>query len=173
MPGFTKAITANLENFIWVTANAWMNAQLIKTNSYGVEILIDGYPELVTGYTVSGSVHDEYWYQDNAHGKSLVCLNTGMDSHEAVRLHQGSLRNIDGAFPWGGAIIDHGIIVGVSGFKEDEDILLARTILNRLVMLLNREGEAILAEARERGEHWSGGDPSVDDYRFTRTVADS
>lgn len=174
----TQVITTDLQRFIRATASAWMNPAegLVKRNSFGVEILVARQPRSEFaeadvhhfGASHFDMPHNNIWYEDNAHGKNLVCLATGMDSHEAVRLYQGALRNVDGAFPWGGAIIDkaYGIIVGVSGFKEDEDILFARTIRNYLVMLMDREGQSVLDNARSGGED-DATDPSD---RFTRRI---
>ncbi len=166
--------TADIMKFIPATADAWMIDGLIKHNSYGVEILVFQTPGadftnttvLNAGETVQGMPHDTLWYRDNAKGKNLICLATGLDSLVAVRTYPGLVAQIEGAFPWGGAVIDacYGIIVGVSGFKEDEDILFARTILNRVIMLLDRDGEAVLADARTRGEQT--GQAGAD--RFTR-----
>jgi hypothetical protein len=77
-----------------------------------------------------------------------------MDSHLAIRVHPGSVVGLRGAFAWGGAIIDpaYGLIVGTSGFHEDEDMLFSRTVLAHLTMALDREGLAALTAARER-EH--------------------
>jgi hypothetical protein len=59
-----------------------------------------------------------------------------------------------GAFPWGGAVIDpaYGVIVGTSGFSEDEDIAFSRAVCSYVAMLLDREGTAAMMAARER-EH--------------------
>lgn len=172
----TPAHEAELRKFIEVTAAAWMTGGLVKENSYGVEILVARTPGadftnatvLNVGETNPGVPHDTLWYRANAKGKNLICLATGMDSHEAVRTWQGLVAQIEGAYPWGGAVIDthYGLIVGVSGFKEDEDILFARTIRNRAVMLLDRDGEAVLAVARARGEQ--AGLAGAD--RFTRAA---
>jgi hypothetical protein len=179
----TLAITDDLRGFIDATATAWMDPinGFVKRNSYGIEILVaqrpgsdfNGAAVYNFGATIPDMPHNTVWYQENAHGKNLAALATGLDSHEAVRLYQGALWHVEeGVFPWGGAVIDkhYGICIGVSGFKEDEDILFARTIRNYLVMLLDREGEAILDEARERGKLWMPRPDSslVDDYRFTR-----
>lgn len=166
--------SSELQRFISVTASVWKNTRLVKENSYGVEILVAQKPGsdfneatvINAGETVSGMPHDTLWYRENAKGKNLICLATGLDSLDAVRLYPGLVAQIRRAFPWGGAVIDtrYGIIVGVSGFKEDEDILFARTILNRLIMLLDREGESVLTDARTRGEQ--AGEAGAD--RFTR-----
>ena len=164
----TKSVLADLVDFTKVTAEAWVDAQLVKENSYGVELLVAPNPganfEGASNYnfanTLNGAEHDHQWYLANAHGKNLICLETGMDSHEAVRLWQGLVKQIRGAFPWGGAVIDpaYGLIVGTSGFKEDEDILFSRTIRNRLVMLLDREGDDVIDDTRQGS------------YRFTTVV---
>lgn len=165
---------SDLRKFITETAQNWMSSELIKFNSFGVQVLIAQNPgNDFTDSTVcnfgedfTGTPHDTLWYRENAKGKNLICLATGLDSLDAVRLYPGLVARIHRAFPWGGAVIDtrYGIIVGVSGFKEDEDILFARTILNRLIMLLDREGESVLTDARTRGER--EGRPGTD--RFTR-----
>ncbi len=174
MSRLTQANGDDLRNFITTTARVWMNLKLVKYNSFGVEVLIAQKPGSdFTNATVfnegdnqSGTAHDTLWYRANAKGKNLICLTTGLDSYEAVRMYPGLVTQIDGAFPWGGAVIDtrYGIIVGVSGFKEDEDILFAKTILNRLVMLLDRDGNDVLIDARKRGEQ--AGQAGAD--RFTR-----
>lgn len=163
--------------FIAVTATSWMDNGLIKPNSYGVGIHLANQPgsnfmDALTydfGESRDGGKHAKVWYMDNAEGKIRICLKSGMDSHEAIRVWQGTLLDLENAFPWGGAVIDthYGLIVGVSGFEEDEDILFARTIRNWVVKRMDRIGQARLEAARQRGELWSD-DGSVDDYRFTR-----
>lgn len=162
-------ILADLNAFIPLTATAWMDGDAIKLNSYGVVILVAPLPgsdftnavmhefgESMPNatYNEPGLPHNMEWYIENAQGKNLVSRHTGRDSHEAVRLYQGAVRYLRGAFPWGGAVIDtaYGLIVGTSGFKEDEDILVSRTVRNRIVMLLDREGDANLEAARDRGD---------------------
>ncbi len=155
----------DLEFFIQQTALTWMSEGFIKQSPYGVEILVAGkagddftdaavYLFGEEQYKHPDPTHTVKWYQQNAHGKNIACLTAGMDSHEAVRLYQGALAEIEGIFPWGGGVIDshYGVIVGVSGFKEDEDILLARTIRNFIVMWMDRHGQAYLDDARRRGE---------------------
>ena len=173
----TEDNDADLRKFIDVTAKVWMGENLIKWNSYGVEILVaqepgsdfSGASVHNFGETIPGTPHDTLWYRLNAKGKNLICLATGKDSYEAVHTSQGLVAQIEGAFPWGGAVInlEYGLIVGVSGFKEDEDILFARAICNRAVMLLDRGGEAVLTFARDRGEQ--AGEAGAD--RFTRALA--
>lgn len=170
----SRDIIADLNAFIPLTAEAWMDGDAIKLNSYGVVILVAPQPGSdftnavphEFGDSMPGKPHDMEWYIDNARGKNLVCKQVGKDSHEAVRLYQGAVRYLRGAFPWGGAVIDtaYGLIVGTSGFKEDEDILVSRTIRNRAVMLLDREGAAGLEDAHDRGS--DGADDPSD--RFIR-----
>lgn len=158
----STAILEDLDTFVLENAKAWMASGRIKRNSFGVEILVAPLPgndfgdakRYYFGNTADDAIHDSAWYRENAGGKNDICLETGLDSLVAVRLYPGLIRQIDGAFPWGGAIIDavYGLIIGTSGFKEDEDILFSQTIRNYLVMLLNREGEVAVASARERGE---------------------
>lgn len=173
----SEIIWAKLTTFIQVTASAWMDAGLIKQNTYGVEVLVaddddfeNAAPHMfgTEEYPNPDPVKNIDWYRKNAHGKNLAAIAAGMDSHEAVRLWQGALSKIEGVFPWGGAVIDlhYGICVGVSGFAEDEDILFARTIRNYLVKLLDREGQTMLDDARERGQQ--EGDAAAD--RFTRVI---
>lgn len=143
------------------TATAWMSRGLIKTNSWGVVVLFAARPG--SNFTIAerfthkhdqaGAERDGSWYVDNADNKSLISKETGMDSHEAVRLYQGALAHLDGAFPWGGAVIDtaYGLIVATSGFKEDEDIFFSRTLRNRIVLQLDRLGDIVLGDARARG----------------------
>lgn len=153
---------------------------LIKVNSWGVEVLVAERPGAASsfdelylrvkfGRSLPEGKHDERWYIANAHGKNLVCLHTGMDSHEAVRTWQGTI-DIEGAFPWGGAVIDthYGVCIGVSGFREDEDLMVARAIRNFIVMHLDRAGQAWLDDARARGED-DAADPAD---RFTRDTSD-
>lgn len=157
-----ERIVADLSAFIPLTAEAWMDGDMIKLNSWGTVVLVaprpgsdfTGHSRLEFGHTHASGKYPKRWYVDNADGKNIICLGTGLDSHEAVRLWQGLVRQLEGAFPWGGAVIDlhYGLIVGTSGFKEDEDILVSRTVRNRIVMLLDREGDHILNDARERGE---------------------
>lgn len=174
---FTATMYDRLDFFIGVTADAWISEELVKPNSYGVELLVAERPgsdftnteKYLFGETRTGVEHHRGWYTDNAHGKNLICLETGMDSHEAVRLWQGLVAQIEGAFPWGGAIIDlhYGLIIGTSGFKEDEDLLFSRTVRNRVVMMLDRAGTVHLDDARSRGEQ--EGEAGAD--RFTRVAA--
>lgn len=153
-------------------------SDLIKVNSWGVEVLLAERPgsdfselffRLKFGRSLPEGKHDEDWYIQNAHGKNLVCLHTGMDSHEAVRTWQGTI-DIEGVFPWGGAVIDthYGVCVGVSGFREDEDLMVARAIRNFIVMHLDRAGQAWLDDARARGAD-DAEDPAD---RFTRVTSD-
>ena len=155
-------IEADLNAFIHLTVEAWMDGEAIKHNSWGTVVLVAPRPgsdfgcltRHEFGYTHAEAAHPRSWYVDNADGKNIVCLGTGLDSHEAVRLWQGLVRQLEGAFPWGGAVIDtdYGLIIGTSGFKEDEDILVSRTVRNWIVMMLDREGEDVLTDARDRGE---------------------
>jgi hypothetical protein len=166
----------DIKEFIKSTEKAWRAAGLIKDNSFGVELLVAERPSsdfsnvdsFEFGRTRGGAEHDQAWYVENGHGKNLICLATGIDSHEAVRLWQGKVALIEGAYPWGGAVIDteYGLIIGVSGFEEDEDILFARTIRNRLVMMMDRDGQHVLDDARQRGDQ--PGEAGAD--RFTRVV---
>ncbi len=174
---FTDAMDKDLDVFVEETAKAWINNGLVKLNSYGVELLVAERPG--SNFTDAGKrwygasnplkEHLRAWYLENAHGKNLICLETGMDSHEAVRLWQGLVAQIEGAFPWGGAIIDlhYGLVIGTSGFKEDEDLLFSRTVRNRVVMMLDRAGAVHLDDARVRGEQ--EGEAGAD--RFTRVAA--
>lgn len=153
------------EMVAWRMANGY-----VKSNAWGIEICIevkDG-PKVLIAFGVSkeGDHHYEGWYIANARGKNLVCTSTGLDSHEAVRVWQGKLAMIDGVFPWGGAVIDehYGLCIGFSGCKEDEDILIARDVRNWLIMHADRVGEALLKDARDRGEQ--EGRAGAD--RFTR-----
>lgn len=174
MSRLTVADCTDLRHFIAATASAWSGNELVKWNSYGVEILLATKPGsdftnatvLNEGESRPNTAHDTMWYRANAKGKNLICLATGMDSYEVVRTYPGLVARIEGAFPWGGAVIDtrYGIIVGVSGFKEDEDILFARTILGRVVMLVDRAGNEVLIDARKRGEQ--AGQAGAD--RFTK-----
>lgn len=173
----SRKLESLLSEFVPATIESWIDAGLIKRNNYGVELRVAKAPggnlaeaDLYHyGFSVEGGNHDVEWYQKNAHGKILACLVTGRDSHEAVRLYQGVLANYEGIFPWGGAVIDqaYGIVVGTSGGKEDEDILVSRTIRNFLVMHLDRLGQAQLDDAHTRGEQ--EGEAGAD--RFTRIPA--
>jgi hypothetical protein len=167
----------DIRGFITVTASLWMQAGLIKANSFGVELITALQPGgnfavrasyEAFGLTDSKAEHPMEWYCDNAHGKNLICLVTQMDSHEAVRLWPGLVSQITGAYPWGGAVIDlaYGLIIGTSGFKEDEDLLFSRTIRNYVVMLLDRGGDDVITDARQRGAQ--RGTDGID--RFTRLI---
>jgi len=159
---FTKEDLEDLRKFMHVSTDAWMQDRLIRVNSFAIVVLIasrpgsdfEGASQFVIGRTLQDAEHDQLWYITNADGKNAICLETGMDSHEAVRVWQGLVSQIDGAFPWGGAIIDpnYGLIIGTSGFKEDEDIFVSRTARNRLVMMCDRGGDSVINDARERGE---------------------
>jgi hypothetical protein len=166
-------IINDLERFTKSTALAWVEDGLVKPNSYGVVVVASEQPgnfddthSYRFGWTKTSAEHDMDWYIENALGKTLICQQSGKDSHEATRLWQGTLIGLEGAFAWGGAIIDidYGLIIGTSGFKEDEDILFSRSVRNRCVMLLDREGKALLDDARQRGEQQ--GDAGAN--RFTR-----
>jgi hypothetical protein len=104
----------------------------------------------------------------NAHGKNLCCLAANMDSHEAVAVWQGLLVEEEGIFPWPGGIIDlnYGLCFAFSGCKPEEDVKIAREMRNHYVMLLDRIGQAMLLDARKRGED-DAEDPSD---RFTRRL---
>jgi hypothetical protein len=163
-----------LEEFLTTTFEAWMAHGLIKPNSWGCVVLVakkpgsdfTGAKRREFGSTREGAEHPRKWYIENADGKKVACLETGMDSHEAVRLWQGLVTGVEGIYPWGGAVIDtdYGLIVSISGFEEDEDILCSRTGRNRLVMMMDRAGEANLNDARQRGKQ--EGEAAAD--RFTR-----
>ncbi|MBI2798112.1 hypothetical protein HYX70_02290 [Candidatus Saccharibacteria bacterium] len=162
-----------IEDFTTATVSAWMDAGIIKTNSWGVWLEADDpngdFENAVDhrfGFDHPEGKHDAEWYIANAKGKCEACFATGKDSHEAVRTWQGMLNGVDGIFPWGGAIIDtdYGICVGVSGFREDEDLMVARAIRNFIVMLLDRKGQNYIDETRARGKD-DAPDPSD---RFTR-----
>jgi hypothetical protein len=176
MSRLSSDIIDSTHQYIVATAHALMEAGLIRRNSYGLEMLVASQPGgdftgaamHTFGCTKDVAEHGTPWYIDNAHGKNLICVATKMDSHEAVRLWQGLVRQIEGAFPWGGAVIDlhYGLIIGTSGFKEDEDILFSRAVRNFVVMHLDREGTGVLTDARDRGEQ--KGDAAAD--RFTRGI---
>lgn len=160
--------------FIPETAKGWMRGGLIKANSWKTVVLLASRPgsdftdseRFDYGETMDGAEHGQGWYEDNVDGKNLICLETKMDSHEAIRLWPGLVAHLDGAFPWEGAIIDpvYGLIIGTSGFKGDEDLLFSRTVRNRIAMLLDRLGDTVLGDARVRGEQL--GEAGAD--RFTR-----
>lgn len=179
MHRLSPAVIADLNDFIPDTAKAWIQGGRVKPNSWGVEVLAlpmslgsgwagANYDRYVFSRTKPEGTHPGTWYVENAGGKNKICIFTGIDSHEAVRLYQGLVGRIHGAFPWGGAIIDlvYGIIIGTSGFKEDEDILFSRTIRNRTVMQMDREGELVIMDARRRGDQ--EGEAAAD--RFTRPI---
>jgi hypothetical protein len=157
---------------IAVTGRAWIDAGLVARCSYGVVVVVAvapgrdfaGAARHSFPHDVEGSELDGAWFIDNVSGKIRICEASGSDSHVAVRLHPGALVGLRGAFPWGGAIIDtnYGLIVGTSGFVEDEDIAFSQTVLSYLRLLLDREGTAALMAARER-EHG----PDAATARFT------
>ena len=158
----SDAVLAGLDRMISVTAQAWIDAGLVERNSYGVQVVVaprpgsdfEGASRHSFTHDVEGSQLAGDWFVDNVAGKIRICETTGMDSHLAIRVHPGSVVGLRGAFAWGGAIIDpaYGLIVGTSGFHEDEDMLFSRTVLAHLTMALDREGLAALTAARER-EH--------------------
>jgi hypothetical protein len=170
---FSQDIYEFIEKFVESTATAWMETGLVTANSYGV-VLLAGEPgqdfrevqSFEFGASLGGAAHDTVWYRLNALGKAAVCKTTGLDSAEAVKLRPGVISRMEGAFPWGGAVVDHdyGLIVGTSGFKEDEDILFSKAILHFVVMMMDREGDAMLEEARTRGNQTSNAGAD----RFTR-----
>ena len=176
MTRLTEEIAEDLGKFVHATADAWIAAGLIKPNSWGVEIQIA--QQLGDNFDFADGIifcddhpkgkHRGDWYVDNGQKKNLVSLETGMDSLVAVRLHPGLIVGLKTGFPWGGAVIDtvYGILVGPSGFREDEDVNFARTIRDRVVMLLNRQGQAMLDDARNRGKD-DAEDPSD---RFIRPL---
>jgi len=168
----SESTLADLARMIRVTGRAWIDAGLVQNNSYGVVVVLaatpgasfegasrHSFPHDIEGSTLGGD-----WFVDNVAGKIRICEATGSDSHLAIRLHPGALVGLRGAFPWGGAIIDpaYGMIVGTSGFHEDEDIVFSRAVRGYLAMLLDREGTTALMAARER-EHG----PDAATARFT------
>ncbi len=168
----SDSVLSALDRLITVTGHAWMDAGLVVRHSYGVEIVVarhaggrfDGAARHAFERDVAGSQLGGAWFVGNAAGKNRICETTGMDSHVAIRLHPGSVLGLSGAFPWGGAVIDaaRGVIVGTSGWNEDEDILFSQMVRSHLAMLLDREGTALLMAARER-EHG----PDAASARFT------
>ena len=172
MTSLSEGTLADLARMIRVTGHAWIDAGLVQNNSYGVVVALAAGPggsfEGASRYSfphdIEGSKLGGDWFVDNVAGKIRICEATGVDSHLAIRLHPGALVGLRGAFPWGGAIIDpaYGLIVGTSGFHEDEDIVFSRAVRSYLAMLLDREGTAALMAARER-EHG----PDAATARFT------
>jgi hypothetical protein len=168
----SDSVLADVSRMIAVTGRAWIDAGLVENNSYGVIVIVaarpgtdfEGAARHSFEHDIDGSELDGAWFVDNAVGKSRICETTGMDSHVAIRLHPGSVVGLRGAFAWGGAIIDpaYGVIVGTSGFHEDEDILFSQTVRSHIAMLMDREGTATLMAARER-EHG----PDAATARFT------
>lgn len=159
----TPAMLEDIEYFITATIRSWQENDLIKVNSYAVLIRVaqrpfGGFESDFSDHTFGDSRHDaehDYdWYAENVLGKAKACEVARMDSHEAVRRHPGALAYENGTFPWGGATYDalNGLIVSVSGFREDEDILFAHTVRNFVVMLLDRFGQLRIDDARQRGE---------------------
>lgn len=158
----SDSVLAGLRQMISVTGQAWIGAGLVASNSYGVEVVVaagsgagfEGASRHSFEHDVDGSERGGAWFVANAAGKNRICEATGTDSHVAIRLHPGSVIGLRGAYPWGGAVIDpaRGVIVGTSGFHEDEDILFSRAVRDHLAMLLDREGAAVVSSARER-EH--------------------
>lgn len=178
---FTTRLSKNIlrltDDFIGYTAKAWMDHGIVTTNSYGVQLLIASRPGgdfsdgavRAFGLTLPNTEHDEHWYIANASGKNLICLETNMDSHEAIATWPGLVRQIKGAFPWPGAVIDlhYGLCIGTSGFDGDEDLMFSRAIRNFIVMHLDREGKLVLDDAAARGE--LEGEAGAD--RFTRGMS--
>ncbi len=168
----SDGVLSALSTMIAVTGRAWIDAGLVRNNSYGVVVVVapgpgsdfEGASRHSFDHDVEGSELPGAWFVDNATGKSRICEATGLDSHVAIRLHPGTVVGLRGAFAWGGAIIDpaYGVIVGTSGWSEDEDILFSRAVRAHLAMLLDREGTAALMAARER-EHG----PDAATARFT------
>jgi len=161
----SDAVVGDIGEFIRGTAEAWIDQRFLKRNSFGVEIYVAERPNstdfgdlgqsgLLFGNTLAGAEHDIDWYQENAHRKNLISAETGMDSHEAVRLWPGLLVQLEGGYPYGGAVIDipYGLLIGTSGFEEDEDLMFSRAIRNCIVMLMDREGNEQLIDARRRGQ---------------------
>jgi len=156
----SEGVLESVAKMISVTAHAWIDAGLVERNSYGVEVVVAPRPGAdFAGATrhcfdadVEGSERPGEWFVDNAAGKNRICEATGMDSHVAIRLVPGSISGLRGAFPWGGAVIDsaRGVIVGTSGFHEDEDILFSLAVRHHVAMLLDRDGAGELMAARER-----------------------
>jgi len=172
----SPGIIQSLERFITTTVDAWMTAGTVTVASYAVEILAT---DTLTGWAFDRGIgatfgathpsaqHSKDVFIQSAHGKSVISMVTGLDSHEAIRLKPGLMAQLDGGFPWGGAIVDreYGLIVATSGFEaEDEDILVSRTVLSYLRRTIDRAGEAMIDAARRRGE--LGGEAGAD--RFTR-----
>ncbi len=156
----SESVLADLRRMISVTGQAWIDAGLVRNSSFGVQLLVaerpgsdfEGASRHSFPHDVDGSELAGAWFVDNVAGKARICEATGMDSHVAIRINPGSVVGLRGAFPWGGAVIDpaYGLIVGTSGFSEDEDIAFSRAVGSYVAMLLDREGTAALMAARER-----------------------
>jgi hypothetical protein len=157
--------------------DAWRKAGLIKGNSYAVTIRVGLRPggdlsrcdHYAIKDSVEGAEHDGDWYEENADSKGIICRETGMDSHEAVRLYPGLIAHLNGAYPYGGGVIDllYSLLICTSGFEEDEDIMISYLVLDLVIMMLDRTGQAMADDADRRGDQ--PGPAGAD--RFTRRLS--
>jgi hypothetical protein len=151
---------ADIETYVREMVAWRMQNGSVKHNSWGIEIQIldisdrEAQPEyIVLGSTLPGAGHNDEWYMDNANGKNRVGIATGLDSHVALSLYPGLLAEVDGVFPWGGAVADkpYGLYLAFSGGRPDEDLLVVRDVHNWLVMHADRVGRSRIQAALDRG----------------------
>ena len=157
-------------DFVSRTIDLWREMGIVKPNPYGVVLGLveDGkiVDQLDYYFEVEGGKQPGIWYFENALGKAVLSAEVGLDSVEITRLRPGLSLGIDGAFPWGGAVVSevYPIVVGVSGGAGDEDDLIGRTVLAWAEMQIDRAGRAWLDQALERA---GNDDPRAALDRFT------
>lgn len=152
-----------VERYIRSKGEAWIVDGIAEPNSFGLvastfgrspsgELLLED--TMVVDHNQVGGKHPPEWYVENAYGKREISRATGMDSLVAVRMNPGLVANVQDGFAWGGAVIDFtfGLIVAISGFKEDEDVQFAKDVLNFIIMLINRRGKAVIDDAHKRAK---------------------
>lgn len=160
-------------DFAKFTARAWRKYSFIEDSSWSFVMAVTRLPDIRDwslsnldvyehyGYDLQGAAYNEpgkphnaAWYRENAHGKKEICLGARMDSMEAVLLYPGIVRHLPRAFAWGGGVFEdqYCMIFTTSGFTEKQDILFSRTMRNYAVMIMDDEGDEVIADAHKRGK---------------------
>lgn len=176
---------AAIMTFGKTTLIAWVEAGLIKANSYGFSLFQVTEEPMATDFgfrKVDSFAYDHprlgleprdgeepivnngQWYVDNADGKFVICNAFGANSGDVINDAPGLVVGLEGAFPWPGGVIDIVTFLGVStsGGTAPEDELFSSTVLNFAKVRIDARGTAALQDARDRGK-------TPD--RFTRAVA--
>ena len=110
----------------------------------------DKLPIMDCGTIGRGVLHDEwsYEYSDFARKKCEIALREKMGVGDVLGLWLVNLEEED--ILYRGGIYKLGIAVGVSGLEEDTDVLIARWILETIIMFVKRE----LQRRRQRGKDY-------------------